>query len=244
MFEDLRPKAVLFDFYGTLVDIETDEHRHEPWETVAKLLKYRGSRATGEMLRLWYLDYVKNALDRSGEEYPDVDIVPIFGQLIAHAGVHDEDGLAKTVAQLFRSQSIVYQLRTFPESIEVLEDLSRKGFVLGLVSDSQEPYLLPELHESRLDRFFDLDKVVISSRYGYRKPDPRLMQVALERLGIAPSDAAYVGDSWMRDVEGAAKVGMHPIWIRRDKPADLPRRDVKVYTIRNLNELKAIRPPR
>src|SRR6185503_18463800 len=94
---------------------------------------------------------------------------------------------------------------------------------------------LPELRQVALDSFFKT--VVMSSRYGYRKPDPRLLQTGLDQLGIRASEAVYVGDSWLRDVEGAHAAGVHPIWIRREGPYTTPPHDFRVDTIRDLDEL-------
>ena len=239
MLEDLRPKVVLFDFYGTLVDFETDEGGHNAWDVVALFLRYRGSNAQGETLRAKYFHYVEEALNGSANQHADVDVVPIFQRVIEEAGVAAANGLATTVAQLFRSRS-VSRFVPFHETRSVLEKLS-KSFVLGLVSDSQEPYLLPELRQVALDPFFKT--VVMSSQYGYRKPDPRLLRTALDQLGVSAGEAVYVGDSWLRDVEGAHAASIHPIWIRREKPLVAPPHDFRVDIIRDLDELCRLRPP-
>lgn len=239
MLADLRPKAILFDFYGTLVDIETDEYDENAWDVVSHFLRYRGSCTSSETIHERYIHYVNEALQGSSETYPDVDVVPIFRRVMDEAGVRDDNGLATTVAQLFRSRT-VKNLAPFPDAHATLEELSKK-FSLALVTDSQEPYILAELGQTGLDHFFRT--VVISSRYGYRKPDPRLMQTALELLGIAAADAVYVGDSWARDVEGAKAVGMDAIWVRREKSAARAVDEPHVHSIHHLAELKDLQPP-
>jgi putative hydrolase of the HAD superfamily len=243
VLEFLRPRVLLFDFYGTLVDFETDEHdesRHSAWEVVALFLRYRGSSASPEVLREKYFHYVEEALTGSAQRHADVDVIPIFQRLMDEAGVSGNDGLAITVAQLFRSCSIK-RFDLFHETRSVIEALSKK-FILGLVSDSQEPYLIPELRQASLDVFFKT--VVMSSCYGYRKPDPRLMLTALKQLGVEPGEAIYVGDSWMRDVEGAQAAGIHPVWVRREKRViEPPPHDFSVDTIRDLTDLLRLGSP-
>ena len=59
-----------------------------------------------------------------------------------------------------------------------------------------------------------LDVVVISESAGVRKPDPRIFNDALSRLGVVPSAAAYVGDNPDVDVLGAKRSGLLAIWKR------------------------------
>jgi len=58
-----------------------------------------------------------------------------------------------------------------------------------------------------------VDFVVSSADVGARKPDPAIFRVALDRLGLPPGDVWFVGDSYEKDVRGAAAVGMRPIWF-------------------------------
>ena len=63
----------------------------------------------------------------------------------------------------------------------MLETLAER-YRLALVSDSQTLYIEPELRTTSLAELFEV--VVISSELGYRKPDPRVFQNALARLGL------------------------------------------------------------
>jgi putative hydrolase of the HAD superfamily len=233
VFDGLRPKAILFDFYGTLVDIETDERSVESWRVLSSFLRYRGGRAEAEELRDAYMRVVQARLDGSREAHPDVDVVDVFGETIAAAGVDRPRELAGIVAQLFRSLTVRH-LSIYERGLEALRTLSAT-FKLGLVSDSQEAYILPELRAVGLEGMFAT--VIISSRYGYRKPDPRVFHHALTELGVSGSEAIYVGNSWDRDVVGAAAAGIPAVWLprRSDEPrgADVPG----VVVIRDVVEL-------
>jgi HAD superfamily hydrolase (TIGR01509 family) len=70
-----------------------------------------------------------------------------------------------------------------------------------------------------------LDFVIDSSRVGVEKPDPRIFRIALERAGLAPDEAVYVGDLYSIDVVGARAAGLRAIlmdpgacWGERDCP--------------------------
>jgi putative hydrolase of the HAD superfamily len=71
----------------------------------------------------------------------------------------------------------------------------------------------------------DLEFIIDSSKVGVEKPDPRIFHLALERAGLKPDDAVYVGDLYSIDVVGARAAGMRAIlmdpgacWGSRDCP--------------------------
>ncbi len=103
----------------------------------------------------------------------------------------------------------------FPEAIGVLERL-RRDYRLGLVSNAQgevagEGHRLREFPE--LARLFEV--AVIAGENGVRaKPDPQPFRLCLERLGVAPQAAVYVGDDYRVDIEGATAVGLRPVWLK------------------------------
>jgi putative hydrolase of the HAD superfamily len=58
-----------------------------------------------------------------------------------------------------------------------------------------------------------LEFVLDSSVIGVEKPDPRIFRLALERLGLAPDEAVYVGDIYSVDVLGARAAGMQAVLL-------------------------------
>lgn len=212
MIEGVNPKVILFDFYGTLASIKTDEQDIQPWFVVASYLSYRGVKISANELQNMYFNCVQERLESSLESYPDVDVMHIFTDILARLGMESSEDLVRTIAQLFRSLTI-HEFQLFSDTLQVLHALSKK-FRLGLVSDSQEVYIIPELRLVGLDSLFET--VVISSRYGYRKPDPRLFQQALKEMGLTMmDDVLYVGDNWERDIVGATNAGMQAVLIQR-----------------------------
>jgi putative hydrolase of the HAD superfamily len=209
----LTPKAILFDLYGTLLDIKTDEHELRPWEILVSFLRYRGLRITPREMQQEYFRSVDESLNESREDHPDIDVGHVFGTILEKHGVATTPELQRIVAQLFRSLTIK-RFRLFPESLPVLEGLAKKRFRLGLVTDSQEPYVVPELQMLGLDRVFEV--TVLSAHFGYRKPDARLFEAALEKMQLSREEVVYVGDSTDRDMIGAANAGIAAVWIRRD----------------------------
>ncbi|HXA94881.1 MAG TPA: HAD family hydrolase [Candidatus Dormibacteraeota bacterium] len=84
------------------------------------------------------------------------------------------------------------------------------------------------------------ETVVISDEVGWRKPKPVIFETALDRMGLRPSEALFVGDRADIDVIGARGVGMPTVWINREAsglPEDIQPPD---FEIRDLDELRAI----
>ena len=104
----------------------------------------------------------------------------------------------------------------FADVAPTLSGLQARGLQLAVVSN----------FDGRLTRVCDglgirrlFAAIVMSGRAGCAKPDPRIFAVALERLGVAASQAIHVGDSEAEDLEGARAAGVSAILIRRDAPA-------------------------
>ena len=98
--------------------------------------------------------------------------------------------------------------------------LRARGLQLGLISN----------WERRLAGLIDglglagyLDVIVSSAEVGLHKPDPRIFELACERVGVSPAAAAHVGDHHYADVLGATAVGMVPVLIDRHGSGEAPR---------------------
>ena len=107
----------------------------------------------------------------------------------------------------------------FADTEPALAALRARGLRLAIVSNF-DGRLTRVCESLGIARYFDT--IVMSGRVGAAKPDPRIFEVALQRLGVSPAEAAHVGDSAREDVEGARSAGLQGILIRRDVPASGP----------------------
>jgi putative hydrolase of the HAD superfamily len=84
-----------------------------------------------------------------------------------------------------------------------------------------------------------LSDVFLSGEVGAWKPDPRIFAVALAHVGCAPAEVLHVGDDPMRDIAGAARMGMPSCWISggRDWPAE---QHVPTFIIPRVQELPQV----
>jgi putative hydrolase of the HAD superfamily len=96
-----------------------------------------------------------------------------------------------------------------PGAVQALAALSRAGLPLAVVSNA-DGRIADALSRAGLDGWFDV--IVDSGVVGVEKPDPRIFDHALGRLGVDPSAAWYVGDSTAYDAPAAEQAGLMP-WI-------------------------------
>jgi len=95
----------------------------------------------------------------------------------------------------------------------VLEQLRHK-YKLGVISNfALPPGVKKTLEQFDLAKFFDV--ILISGEVGWRKPSPRIFQKALESLKVGASETVFVGDSPLLDIEGARRVGMKTVLVRK-----------------------------
>ena len=117
--------------------------------------------------------------------------------------------MAKAVE--FRLEYTRRALTPKPDAVATLAQLKQTGFKLGLLSNCsiEIPILWPETEFANL-----IESPIFSSRERLKKPDPRIYQLACERLGVAPKDCLYIADGENHELAAAAIVGMHPVLIR------------------------------
>jgi len=126
--------------------------------------------------------------------------------------------------------------RSLQVSVDVLTAL-RQRFTLGVISNfyGNVTTLCQECGLAAL-----CDVIIDSAQVGVSKPAQRIFTLALEQLGRTPQTAAYVGDSFERDVLGARAAGLRTIWLRGLEPRTCPDPSVVDAIITTLEELPAV----
>jgi FMN phosphatase YigB (HAD superfamily)/sugar phosphate isomerase/epimerase len=136
----------------------------------------------------------------------------------------------------------------FPEASEVIIELFRRGYRLGVVSNTTSSTEAPEaLKKHGLTSYFET--IILSAVVGKRKPDPDILLEATHRMEIKPVQCAYIGDLPHRDVAAARKAGFSKtILIRhRSSRSVIPVVDPKLepdHRIADLRELLVLFPVR
>jgi putative hydrolase of the HAD superfamily len=126
----------------------------------------------------------------------------------------------------------------FPDVPLALDAIAAAGIRLCVISNFV--WGLPELiHDLELARHFE--KLVVSARVGFQKPNPGIFQHALDAMNVAPERALHVGDSYRADVVGARKLGINAALIARglNDPTRLrdEHSDPDLVVLSDLNDL-------
>ena len=203
-------KAVLFDLDDTLFD-----HRHS-------------SRASLEALRLRYTHFQQSTLDElelvRRDILEEIHLQVLAGSISLHEAritrmqrlfAQYEQPISREIAeQIALENQAVYQSsrQAVQGAISLLEAL-RPHVKIGIISNNLLQEQLDKLDFCKLAPLIDV--LVVSEEVGIAKPDPRIFQVALERLDCSPSQAVMVGDSWDTDIVGATRLGIRAIWLNR-----------------------------
>jgi HAD superfamily hydrolase (TIGR01509 family) len=125
-----------------------------------------------------------------------------------------------------------------PHYVELLHAL-RPRYRLAVVSNfDYTPTALGMLTLAGVAELFDA--IVVSDAVGWRKPRPEIFEAALERLGVPPAEALFVGDRADIDVVGAQRLGMPVAWINPKRVPLPPGIHPPDHEIRDLAELRPI----
>lgn len=207
----------LFDLYGTLADIKTDEEKSELWRDFAKLL----GENYGEGVREEYLAICKKYADARAHRFVEFDLLCVFAEMLENRGINRAK--APEYARKFRLMSRE-KLRLFPCIIEILDGLRERGAGVYLVSNAQACFTRDELDELALTSHFD--GILISSEAGVKKPHKEIFDVAASRFGIKLDDCFYVGNDLHDDVLGASSAGLKTVYIETEQSGKYPDIDV------------------
>jgi putative hydrolase of the HAD superfamily len=106
-------------------------------------------------------------------------------------------------------------LTLFEDSLQTLECLRTAGFHLGLITNGPAAMQRDKIDRFGLEPYFDV--IVIEGEFGSGKPSEKVFRHALTVTGAAPEAAWHIGDNLYADVGGAKAVGIHGVWIHRDR---------------------------
>jgi putative hydrolase of the HAD superfamily len=237
-------RAVAFDVNGTLVRILTDEDMEQIFRAASHFLTYQGVVLHRHQVRDLYFQIMQEQLRTSPEEYPEFDAVGIWRSIIDEhmteftrtLPVEKLEQMPWFLTEMSRGMSR-RRLQLYPHVHQVLNIL-RERYPLALVTDAQTAYARGELHSVGLLEYFE--PIVISGDHGYRKPDRRLFQIALDRLGVAPENAVYVGNDMYRDIFGARQAGMRTVMYDSDQGRKTYLDCMPDYTITDFRDLVKI----
>lgn len=209
--------AVLFDLYGTLVDIEIDTGSASTWTQFSRELAARGINIASRELRDRYSQLVKAEEHEHGE--PFVLDPGFFHKLLGVPDVGLPDHVVAYFGGRFRALT-TRKILLRPYVRPLFAELRRSGCKIGLVSNTETIVTSHDLRSLGIHEAFDA--VILSSQIGSKKPDQRIFAKALNELRATPNRGVFIGDDYAADFQGAVRAGLFPILLCSEKPAPVP----------------------
>lgn len=204
---------LIFDLYGTLVDIHTEEN-DTVWEKTAFYFGFHGAHYTGKALKAAFQAELKKREASEGQSYecfPDIPFEQVMEALFRQAGITENaESLGFHAAQLFRICSLDY-VNLYPGVLEALKQLRQAGFRLWLLSNAQRVFTAYELRHLGLGE--QLDGICISSDYRCRKPDTRFFNALIEEQKLDKSRCIMIGNDLETDIGGAKAAGFATFYM-------------------------------
>jgi len=232
-------RAVLLDLDDTLID-SAPAFQHGS-EMALKLINERYSSLEIERLaREWWA----TLSDLVADIQPDGSMQKIreirFLKLLKRLGI-DDPTLAEEADRCL-GEAQLSALKVFEDS-DILDELT-ETFKLGVITngaadDHWDSQTTKARHTGLFDRF---ECFFVSDTERARKPQPAMFLSAADRLGLAPNECVYVGDSPANDVVGAQAAGMPVIWLNRSGRT-YAFETAPWHTVASLRELPAILSP-
>ncbi|MGI6107124.1 MAG: HAD family hydrolase [Lachnospiraceae bacterium] len=223
----------LFDLYGTLIDIHTDETPAGLWRQMAGIYARRGADYSPKELHAAYLricaEEIEKKREETGSRWPEPDIGVVFRRLYLEAPKHHAAGLEigdaviQMTADAFRTLSMK-RLKLYPHTAAVLKKLREQGKHLYLLSNAQNLFTIPELEQLGILPLFEA--VYISSDRGVKKPDPAFMEMLLQEQNLDPAECLMIGNDLDTDMESAARCGVRGVFLNT---YNVPLEEVKKW---------------
>lgn len=207
-------KNYIFDLYGTLADIKTDEDNMMVWEKLALFYGYYGALYQPEELKK---SYKKLATISNGKENQEIQIETIFNRMYKDKGVQADESLVLHTCQLFRVTSTEH-IQLYDGAKDMLAKLHNSGKKVYLLSNAQKAFTAYELFMLDILRYFD--GIMLSSEYGIQKPELKFFTTLIEKYHLNPKESIMIGNDPICDIAGAKKAGLDTYYIHSDISPD------------------------
>jgi putative hydrolase of the HAD superfamily len=235
-------RAVLFDLGGTLM------YSRDSWEPIlergyqslADSLCQQGFSLDCEELPKTVRYHLDRYFARRDEDLFEATYLAVLRDLLAeHGHFNVETAVIRRALDAFYAQTQPNWLLE-EDALLTLRTLEAGGYRLGLVSnagDNQDVFQLVDRFQ--IEPFFDF--ILTSAACSYRKPHPRIFELAMAHWDIPAREIAMVGDSLEADIRGAQRLGIFAVWITRRVSQTANRRGVQPDAeVQTLHELPAL----
>lgn len=239
----------IFDLYGTLVDIHTDENKTMVWKKAAVYFSAQGAAYTGKELKERYGALIreeeKKLQRRLKKKYPgitlkevEINLDKVFESLFKEKGVKANRQLIKNSMIAFRAITME-KLKLFPGTVELLQGLKESGKKVYLLSNAQTSFTYPEMKALGITDYFD--DIFFSSNLEVKKPSAKFYDALFEKHHLNKAESVMVGNDRFADVQGALDFGMEAVYLHTEQSTpfegELPKGCVQVEKLVDILEI-------
>ena len=208
-------QGILFDYGNTLISIELDWEKIMPLN-IANMIRYLKSKNIPVEIDPFGKRFVelKDLKHQQGQkemhEYRSVDILR---KTFIEFGLNhlSKSEMEEAVDAFFTPEESAYP--TIEGAHQVLQTLKNHGYKLAVISNASSGELIQKAMNNR-DFLKYFDTVIVSADVGYRKPHPKIYQMALQKINVSPENAVMIGDVPPYDITAPKQLGMKTILVK------------------------------
>ena len=211
-------KNYIFDLYGTLIDIRTDEDNDTLWQKMVMIYGYKQCEYSMFEIRRKYKELCAREKEKVRERFPerkhvDIDLTVVFRELYELKGYKPSDEEVNLTASFFRCTSTSL-IKLYDGVIDFLEALKKKGKKIYLLSNAQRSFTVPELKMMGLYDYFD--GIFISSDQLVSKPDVDFFDALFKKYKLKKIKSVMIGKDFISDISGAYNFGIRSLYIHQE----------------------------
>ena len=225
-------KNYIFDLYGTLVDINTNEYKRSLWKNMAVIYSMNGAVYKPTELRKKFDEYLAEEIAGIPKEKyttnPEPQIEYVFRKLFTAKGVNCDMNMAVLTGKTFRALSLTY-IKLYDGVKELFDAIRSHGGKAYLLSNAQRIFTEPEI---RMLGIYDMfDDVMISSDEGCAKPDIMFYKKILDKHGLKPEESIMIGNDYNTDIRGSYEAGLDSLYLHTNISPEIKGELLAKYVI-------------
>lgn len=216
-------KNYIFDLYGTLVDIRTNENKISLWKNMAQIFSMMGASYTGGELKRKYKALVQEERRQSfqkaraerqqenlKEEEVEICLENVFEKLLGDKGVSAGSQTIRQTGLVFRSLSLDH-IRLFEGVTQLFARLREGDKRIYLLSNAQRMFTEPEM--KMLGIYDCFDGILYSSDEGVVKPSFYFYDALFRQYGLKKEESVMIGNEYQADILGAEGYGIDSMYV-------------------------------
>ena len=200
----------IFDFYGTLADIHTNETKPYLYKKIAALYASYGAIYTPAEWKKQYTQSCHKRQAANPNPYAEIELLEVFEELFTLKNVSVSKDTLLAIANTFRVLSRDY-LKLYDYVLPFFEHLKENGKKIYLLSNAQACFTVPEIKALGIYDMFD--GIIISSDVGVCKPDPEIMNILLKRYNLDKTKSIMIGNDRTSDIQVAISSNMDSLYM-------------------------------